>query len=143
MQEQRGGGVASHSQPPCKAGHPRPGRLQGAAGCGKAPCKGAVGHGQNPLAGVAANRRGRPRAWLALVGAAPTSVGSARGQAAGRPLAGATASRGSARARWLHPPTRCRPRAAALTEGAVAHADGVHHRRLRRCSDGDSAEGGK
>ncbi|RWW64909.1 hypothetical protein BHE74_00027817 [Ensete ventricosum] len=98
-----------------------------------------------PLAGAATSRRGRPRAWLAPAGAAPASIGSAGGQAAGggcplqgckgsptaraaackddrlqeRPLAGAA-------------PARCHPRAAAHAVGATAHTDDIQRRRLRK-----------
>ncbi|RWW71559.1 hypothetical protein BHE74_00020689 [Ensete ventricosum] len=47
-------GEASHDQPPCRAGHPRP----------------------NPLAGAAANMRSCSQAWLA-----PMGIGSARDHA--------------------------------------------------------------
>ncbi|RWV94918.1 hypothetical protein GW17_00042508 [Ensete ventricosum] len=52
----------------------------------------------------------------------------------GRPLAGATASRGSTHARRRRPHARCRPMAAAPTACAVAHADSMQHHRLRRAS---------
>ncbi|RWW28790.1 hypothetical protein GW17_00006712 [Ensete ventricosum] len=64
---------ATHGQADCK----------GQPAVAKARCKGATGHFQNLLARAAASRRGRPWAWLAPAGAAPTGVGSARGQAAG------------------------------------------------------------
>ncbi|RWW39244.1 hypothetical protein BHE74_00055443 [Ensete ventricosum] len=103
---------------PCRAGHPQPGQLQGSAGYSQGPLQGGDRPRPKPLAWPTTNRRGSPRAWLA-----PTGVGNTRGQVAGdgcplqgrkgqphdqgcrlrgRPLEGATASRGSARAarRW-------------------------------------------
>ncbi|RWW40937.1 hypothetical protein BHE74_00053613 [Ensete ventricosum] len=53
--------VAGHGLAPNRGGHPRPGRLQGAA----------------------SSMRGRPWAWLAPTGAMPASLGNAHGQAAG------------------------------------------------------------
>ncbi|RWV85486.1 hypothetical protein GW17_00052717 [Ensete ventricosum] len=65
--------------------------------------------------------RGRPRAWLALAGAAPVGVCSARSQ--GCRLQGRPSYRGSARARRHRPPVRCRPRVAAPAAGAASHTD--------------------
>ncbi|RWW05840.1 hypothetical protein GW17_00030864 [Ensete ventricosum] len=62
-------GLTTHGQVGCK----------GQSAAAKAPCKGAAGHDQNPLAGAVANKRGCPWAWLA-----PAGVGSTRGQAVGR-----------------------------------------------------------
>ncbi|RWV95620.1 hypothetical protein GW17_00041745 [Ensete ventricosum] len=67
-------------QPPCRTDHPRLRRVQGAAGCVQGPLQG--GDRPKPLAGATASMCGRPRAWLAPVGAAPAGVGSAHGQAA-------------------------------------------------------------
>ncbi|RWW14527.1 hypothetical protein BHE74_00027445 [Ensete ventricosum] len=51
-------GVVGHSHAPCRGGHPRPGAPQG----------------QLHATRAAASRRGRPRAWLAPVGAVPTEA---------------------------------------------------------------------
>ncbi|RWW40265.1 hypothetical protein BHE74_00054336 [Ensete ventricosum] len=70
-QRQRGGEAASHGQPPCRAGHPWPGRLRPSS-----PARG------RPITAKAPCRGSRPRAWLAPTGATPAGVGSSRGQVA-------------------------------------------------------------
>ncbi|RWV93449.1 hypothetical protein GW17_00044092, partial [Ensete ventricosum] len=61
--------------------------------------------------------------------------GQPRGQGCrlqGQSMAGATASRGSARVRRRRQPARSRPKAAAPAVGAAAHADDMQRRHLRR-----------
>ncbi|RWW17786.1 hypothetical protein GW17_00018265 [Ensete ventricosum] len=107
IRAKRGGGAATHGQADCK----------GQPAAAKAPCRGAAGHGQNPLAratspqGATTSRRDRPRAWLA-----PASVGSARGQAAGGgcPLQG---SKGQPRGKGCR--LQGRPLAGAVLAGAA------------------------
>ncbi|RZS12710.1 hypothetical protein BHM03_00044183 [Ensete ventricosum] len=81
----------------------------------------------------------KERGWLTT--ARPSGRVAGHGQAArGSPVArvaackGGRSCRGSAGPMRRHPPARCRPRAAVPTVGAVAHADGVQHRRLRRAA---------
>ncbi|RRT31254.1 hypothetical protein B296_00058872 [Ensete ventricosum] len=78
---QRGGGATNHGQPQGPTTHGQAGcKVQSAAA--KDPYKGAIGHGQSPLARAAASMNSRPREWLAPVGAMPTGVGNANSQAA-------------------------------------------------------------
>ncbi|RWW26668.1 hypothetical protein GW17_00008934 [Ensete ventricosum] len=114
-----------------RGGWPRLGPLQGWPAMAKAPFRGD--HQQaRPLAGLAGacGRRQPPRAsrWGRLQTARPQGAAPRPGLSPAR----AAASRGSARSRRRHCPTRCRPRAAAPTTRAAAHADNMQHRRLRR-----------
>ncbi|RWV82009.1 hypothetical protein GW17_00056523 [Ensete ventricosum] len=104
---------------------PMQGRLQGAADCD-----------QGSLPQVATTRYKAARGSLAARDARAAACKGDRWQE--RSLAGATPI-----ARRRRPPTRCRLRAVAPAEGAVAHADGVQHRHLRRGNGSGGAEGGK
>ncbi|RZS26129.1 hypothetical protein BHM03_00059432 [Ensete ventricosum] len=74
-QTQQGGGAASHNQPPCRAGHPRPGRLQGVAVCGQGPLQ-----------------RGRPATARASLQVAAPAHGQTAGAAARSHAVGAVAN---------------------------------------------------
>ncbi|RWW61894.1 hypothetical protein BHE74_00031002 [Ensete ventricosum] len=99
-------------QPPCRAGHPRSGRLQGATGCGQASLQGGGQPRPKLLVGAAASMRGCPRAWLAPT-AWPHGVATRCEAARGSPTTRAAACKGGHSCRGSARTRRHRPRGAA------------------------------
>ncbi|RRT83359.1 hypothetical protein B296_00010194 [Ensete ventricosum] len=67
-------------QPPCRADHPRPGRLHGAASCGQGPLQGGGRPWPKPLAGVVASMRGPLTGMVGACGRRQRSQPSRKGQ---------------------------------------------------------------
>ncbi|RRT31446.1 hypothetical protein B296_00046191, partial [Ensete ventricosum] len=115
--KERGGGAASHGQPPCRAGHPWPGRGQG-----QLAREAGVTRGGSSRLRPAHRGGSRSRAHML------TALRSQRGPATGRPQ-GATASRGNDTDRWgSHPIAGWLP-------------TGKGNRRPRRGSNSDDDDG--